>query len=1003
MNRFLLFFLLSIFCSVRVLAQPRVEEPRPLARAVRQASTLYLQGSYSAAATVIEAALDSANAAEDRSDALHLLVRSDFASGRYDRVLASSGRFLEEMPNDPRAVEVLYDRGVALYEDGNGAAASAAFRRVASDTGDHQPEALYWIGRIFADRNNLDSAGAYADRARAFPRHELSAEAIFLAGWTREGGGEIDSAANLYKSILSDYPGSDLTLDAQLRLGVIEARRGFNESALTLLNSLTPRTDRQREEQLFYLAEVSAALDRQEDALRYYGTFLQTFPRSPRNRTARYGYGWSQLRLGKWDDATATFRQLEDGLDSIAAAASYQIGAIQTLRGDTANALRTFQSLVYRLPYESFSDNAYYQIGKIFYRRAAYDSARHYFLITARQFPESDVRADAYYLLGESYAGLSDYGNAQYAFSRAEKVGAPQELYRRALYREGIMLYKVGRFRSAIDRLREYVSNNADGAQIADATFWLGEALFQDHSYDEAERYYSAVVEKYGASRWREEAIYGLAWSRFQQKDFKGASRTFADFLKAYPNSDHAVEATIRLADAYRFLGEYDQAVATYESVGGKAGSGARAEEARYRLAGAFFEMGDVPRSVETFRDLIRLYPKSNRRDVYAYNIGSIYREKGMDSLAIVALTDFIDHYQESQLVPQAVFSLGDAYYNQQQYDSAYVYYARVLDKYPNSTIVPDALDAVRFTLEALGRGSDAIAVIDTFMVRNPNRLPADSLLFRKGTIMFDQGDYANAIGVFGKIAQDTAWSGLKDESLYQIGHAYQYLGKQDSALLFYKDVVNRFPTGSAAPKALVEEATLRYKGGAYADADSAYRSFIEHYPASERLEEARYGLAESSLRLGDTATAVTQFQAVLDSSAASGSGEDDISADRSRIGLARILARQGNPAKALELLAAVVARRLDDIAAEALLFRGELLLGSNDLAGALSELRRLTTDFTTYPEYVEPGMLLLGTVYEQLTNYAAARDVYERLIAQTSDPKLKADAQARLKKLKRS
>lgn len=1001
MNRLLTFFILTILGSVVLHAQPRVEEERPLVRALREAEVLYRQGSYSAASALVEGALDSAAPADDRADALHLLVRSDMASGRYARLLVSTQRFLEYAPADRRALEVLYDRGVALYEDGNRTDAESAFRRVAEAHAEQEPQATYWIGRILADRNKVDSAGIFADRSRAFGRHDLSDDALFLAAWVREGRDQIDSAAALYKTILADYPGSDLALDAQLRLGVIEARRGFNESALTLLNSLTPATERQREEQLFYQAEVSSALGRDEDALRHYGAFLQSFPRSIRNRSARYGYGWSQLRLKRWDDAIATLRQLEDGLDSIAAAASYQIGAVQMLRGDTANALRAFQSVIFRLPYESFSDNAYFQIGKIFYRRAQYDSARHYLLITARQYPESELRSEAYYLLGESYAALDQYANAQNSFMRAQQTGATGDLLERSLYREGVMLYRVGRFKSAIDRLRSYVSQHPKGEQIADATFWLGEALYQDRSYDEAERYYGAVVDKYASSRWREEATYGLAWARFQQKDFKGASRTFADFVKSFPNSEHLVEASIRLADAYRFLGQYDKAISTYESVGGAAAGGARAEEARYRLAGAFFEMGDVERSVQTFRELIRLYPSSPRRDVYAFNIGSIYREKGMDSLAIGALGEFVEKYPESQFVPQAVFSIGDAYYNLQQFDSSYAYYLRVLDQYPNSTVVPEALDAVRFSLEALGRGGEAIAVIDSFTVRNPNRLPADSLLYRKGNILFDQGDYPAAIAVYRKIVDDTPESPLVDEALFQVGHAHQYLGHPDTAITFYSDVVTRFPQGTAAPKALAEEAALRFKAGQIREAADAYRTFIERYQTSERLGEVRYGLAQASLRLGDTATAETQFRAVLDSS--SGASEDDISGDRSRVGLARILAARKDAAGALELLASVAARRMDDIAAEALLLRGELLVATNDLAGALSELRRLTTDFTDYPEYVEPGMMLLGGVYEQLTNWAAAREVYERLIATTGDAKLKADAQARLKKLKRS
>jgi TolA-binding protein len=669
------------------------------------------------------------------------------------------------------------------------------------------------------------------------------------------------------------------------------------------------------------------------------------------------------------------------------------------MRGDTAGALGTFESLVDRLPYESFSDNANYQIGRIFYRRANYDSARHYLLITARQFPESEVRADAYYLLGESYSALNDPNNAQYAFSRARKVGATGDLYEHSLYREGVMLYRVGRFRSAIDRLREYVAEHQKGTQLADATFWLGEALYQDRTYDEAERYYNAYLEKFKSDRWRQDALYGLAWSRFQQKDFKGAALAFNDFIKANPNSRLAIEATIRLADSYRLMGNYQQAIDTYESIGKLAGKGARDEEARFQLARVFLQMDEIDRAVATFRQLLKDYPSSSYRDVYAFNIGSIYHEKGMDSLAIAELVPFPAHYQASQYAPEALYIVGSSYYNLEAYDSALVYYRRILDEYPTSAMIPEALDAIKFSLNGLGRGIEAVAIIDSFQIRNPNRIPADSLNFRKAMIILDQGDFNGAIPLLAKLAEDYPQSPLAPEAMVQIGHAYDNLQKPDSALIAYRNTIEHYPTSAAAGSALVEVATIKLNASEWSEAADAFTQYLAQYHDSERVNEARYGVATAKLAMSDTAAALEQLETVLDSG---DTKEEDLFLDKSRITAARIYAARGRADRAIDLLASVVARRMDDVAAEALLYRSELLMKGNDLSTALAELRRLTTDFSSFTEYAEPGMLLMGRVYEDLTNYAAARDTYTQLIAQTQDPAIKKEAEGRIKKLKK-
>ena len=120
--------------------------------------------------------------------------------------------------------------------------------------------------------------------------------------------------------------------------------------------------------------------------------------------------------------------------------------------------------------------------------------------------------------------------------------------------------------------------------------------------------------------------------------------------------------------------------------------------------------------------------------------------------------------------------------YNQQQFDSAFTWYNAVLEKYPQSPIVPEAMEAVRFSLGAAGRGREAIAVIDTFMARNPDRLPADSLAYRKGMIIFDEGAYAEAIPMFMQVVTQYPESPVVPDAMFQIGLSHEYLAQIDSA-----------------------------------------------------------------------------------------------------------------------------------------------------------------------------------------------------------------------------
>ena len=1000
---------LVFLCLPALLAaQPRVERERSLEEASREAKQLIGREEYLLAIEKLNGIIDSAGPGANLATPLFLLTEANAAVDRNYPALDASRRFLRLYPDDSRSGEVYYRRGITAYREDKREEALESFSFITKNKGDREAESYYWLARLMADVDSLDAAETLADRSLQEDAHEFTDDALYLSAWIKEGRYEYEDAGKLYRRIIDEFPESELQTDAQLRLGVNQARNGYHESALTLFSSLTPRTDRQQEELLFYTAESNAALGRHDRAIDVYNQFLRAFPLSARARAARYGLGWSQLQNRRYDEALGTFAVLTDGSDSLAAAALYQTGAIHTVRRDTAQAMAALHELVYRLPYESFSDNAYNQLGRIHYRRGNYDSARRYLQITARQFPESDVRVEAFHLLGESYAALRQYDNAQFSFSRTRKLGdSTDPLVARATYREGVMLYYVGRFNSAIDRLRLYVANYPNGAEIDEATFWLAEALYLDGTYGEAEQFYDAVVSKYPDCRYREQAMYGLGWSQFRQggtekrEKFKEAIASFDAYITAYPEGDDVIEAVIRMADAHRFLGEYDEAIALYESVGGRGGSGERAEEARVRLAEAFVEMRDFDRAVETYRDLVKRFPKSARVDGYAYSVGATYFRGENDSLAIVELERFVRDYPESDLVPNALFTLGEAWYNLGEYETALGYYRSILDEHANSPIIPEAIEGLRFALEVMGRGREAVQIITAFDESNPGRLPADSLTFTKGMILFDNGEYAEAEETFRKLISTYSESGLVPDALYQIGKGSEYNGQYDAALAVYDQVVREYPSTNAALLSLLDMGSLNLFLESYGVANERFLQFIERFPESDRTNEARYGAGKSFLALGDTVNAIDQFTTVID-------GVDpaeelnDVYVDRSRIALANALWKGGDTESALELLASVISRRRDYNAAEALLMRGRILVEVNDLSGALAELRRLTTEFIDYTEYAEPGLLELGGLYELLTNTADAQATYQILIDTTLDEDLKKEAEDRVARLKR-
>ena len=259
------FIAICLILSTNLLrSQPLVESERTIVEGTRRGQELIDREEYLLAIDLLGNLVDSAAPGADISTPLFMLVEAEPKVERNYPALDAARRFLLLYPNDPRAGEVRYNRGVVAWREGKYDEATEAFRTIVRLKDDREAEAYYWLGRMAAERGAIDTAELLIDRSLQEGSHDYTDDALYLSAWIKEGQGGYREAAELYRRIVDDYPESDLRVDAQLRLGVNQARNGFHESALTLFASLSPKSDRQQEELLFYSAESNASLGRHE-------------------------------------------------------------------------------------------------------------------------------------------------------------------------------------------------------------------------------------------------------------------------------------------------------------------------------------------------------------------------------------------------------------------------------------------------------------------------------------------------------------------------------------------------------------------------------------------------------------------------------------------------------------------------------------------------------------------------------------------------------------------
>jgi TolA-binding protein len=313
----------------------------------------------------------------------------------------------------------------------------------------HRGEAWFWRAMISIERGNSDAAEADLTRMMDDPDAAGSRESALL-GWalSLEKRGELDRAETYLDSLLSENPGGRLSTDARLRSASIALRKGDVARAGGFLRETSPATPAQEEEYLLLSGETAYRNARYSDAAVSFGKLSRENPDGPLAPSAELGLAWAYIRQGKYDDARAHLDSLATRNDSVGIAALYQGGVLSLLRNNIFDALAAFDTLTYRSPYDRYAERAYFQMGMIQYRSRRFREARKNFSFAARLFPESPLRPLSYRMLGESNMAVNDFSNARYAFSRVRKMNGSGELVEASMFKEGISLYHLGRFRT---------------------------------------------------------------------------------------------------------------------------------------------------------------------------------------------------------------------------------------------------------------------------------------------------------------------------------------------------------------------------------------------------------------------------------------------------------------------------------------------------------------------------------------------------------------------------
>lgn len=320
----------------------------------------------------------------------------------------------------------------------------------------------------------------------------------------------------------------------------------------------------------------------------------------------------------------------------------------------------------------------------------------------------------------------------------------------------------------------------------------------------------------------------------------------------------------------------------------------ARAEEARIQPEDDLFQGAaqiyqqaslDKAAAIEAFERFLDRYSKSSKAADAQFMIGEAHMARALELIkaersskrasaarmlgpknatadsemqkAADAFDKVIRRYSKTGLESSAQYRLGEIQYDKGDWEAAIKAFKTVESKYPKSYMVPESLLGIVYADIAMNRYADAESAFFLLVETYPNYIKDPGVVFAKGILALNRGDYASAEKSFSAVNTP--------QSHFYLGRSYMYHGKPYLAASVFEKLVLSYPDSDVREEAefLIGDAFFRAKD--FEGAVSKYQRFVAKYPESVLKIAAVFRMGACMFNRRDYVNARSYFQSILD------------------------------------------------------------------------------------------------------------------------------------------
>lgn len=645
-------------------------------------------------------------------------------------------------------------------------------------------------------------------------------------------------------------------------------------------------------------------------------------------RNDMFMLGTAQYRLGEYDAAVSSLKQVKQQNDSVSEAACLTMGNAYVQLGMPEQAKLSYQAAAgYKITPAVAEEAAYNYTLCTYQSSSALGESVKAFNDFLTQYPDSKYEGRIYRLLSDALMQSKNYAAA---IKTLDSIPNPtpkmRETKQYLRYQLGADNFLQGKMQQSVNWMNEVVTHVSESdLYTTEALYIRAEANYRLRNYAACEQDLNAFFARTDAKRSENYSIarYLQGYTFFSQKQYDKAREAFTTYIDAAMATEPTyADALNRIGDCYFNARAFQQAISYYSQVANLQAAGT--DYALFQKGYALGLQHKYGEKISVLRDLVSRYPKSDYADDGVYEIARAQLQQEDERSAIATYEQLLAAYPHSTLARKASLERAMLFRNLGENEQAIAAYKRTIEKYPATEEAYTALDALQALYVESGNVDEYLAYTKNLAKMNMNVSTAeDSLLYAAAEMQYMQASYQKAtVSLSNYITQYCAGGRYCTTARYYLADSYYRLGKTSEALAQYI-VLAEMNANPYQEEAATRVAEICYDKGDWKGAlDGFYRM---HALAStrENLTIARLGILRCSQQLGRHQAAIDIAEQLLSDTPVS-----------------------------------------DETKAEALYGRAKAYIGLNQWDKAQPDLRTLAQEVRT-PQGAEAKYLLAQSYYE--------------------------------------